>query len=232
MTLLHHIKQHLSAKNVFSLLTLCFFAIQPWNHQAADALWLLLSLASLVYIATKKIQGYDFEIPNQLKVIFGLLTLMPIISVISYLASPLNTLTPDLLEPDSRWLLVIAIIIAMRDLKTGPYWILAMLGAYAISTFISATIETNYLTNLNIRANGDENAVSYGMFNATITIMLFAFLPSVLFKFKELNIKIKYFLKALTILLTLCAGIASLLTGTKAAAILIPTADTVICWLT
>ncbi len=45
-----------SLKTLLALLTLGFFTIQPWHHQAADAIWLILSLISLIFVTYKKNQ--------------------------------------------------------------------------------------------------------------------------------------------------------------------------------
>ena len=211
----------LSLKSLFSLLLVFYFAIQPWNHQLADATWLLLSLFSLVYVATYKLKGLDFNTPKELKTIFWLFSLMPLVSIISYIASPLDTLTPKMLEAETRWLLVIPMIIALRELKMGPYWVLTMLIAYTLSTFTSAFIETQYLSNLRIRANGDENAVSYGMFNATIALLLLSFFVSGFIKHKTFKHRLTIIRVAVFIVFTL-ACLATFLSGSRAATILTP----------
>jgi len=149
---------------------------------------------------------------------------MPLVSILSYLASPLDTLTPKLLEPDTRWLLIIPIILALRDTQIGPKWVLLLITSYAISTFISATIETNYLTNLARRANGDENAVPYGMFNATIALMLLTFFISPYIKQKaNHNNKNKIILtRALLLIIFSLAITSAFLSGTRAAILVLP----------
>ncbi len=231
MTLSHHIKQHLSTKNLLALLALCFFTTQPWDRHLADVFWLLLSLTSLGYVAITKYQGHSFNAQKALKTLLWLFALMPLVSVISYLASPLDTLAPTLLEPDTRWLLIIPIILALRDTQIGPKWVLLLISSYAISTFMSATIETNYLTNLTGRASGDENAVPYGMFNATIALMLLAFFinPHLnkLFRQepnkppKNKNCK-NMIIRSLLLLVFTLSAIATFLSGTRAAVLLLP----------
>ncbi len=229
-TLIQAITQQLSIKNLLGLLALLFFTIQPWDRHIADAFWLLLSLSSLCYIATMKYQGKNLNTPKPLKTLLWLCALMPAVSVISYLASPLDTLTPKLLEPDTRWLLIIPIILALRDTKMGPKWVLLLITSYAISTFISATIETNYLTNLTRRANGDENAVPYGMFNATIALMLLTFFISPYIKEKaNTNNKNKVWLTRAILLIIFSLAITSaFLSGTRAAILVLPVVITLL----
>lgn len=218
------LKNTLQAKTLFGLLNLAFFTTQPWHHQTADAIWLLLSLASLIYIIKLKATNSKPETPKPLKHLLWLFALMPAISILSYLFSPLDTLTPDLLEPDTRWLLIIPIILAMRSSHIGANWILVILSSYAISSFISALIETNYTSNLNVRANGDENAVSFGMFNATIAIMLFAYFISPYCKKITQNINLNLVIRGLIFTLFLFATLAAIFSGTRAALLLLPIA--------
>ena len=223
-TLIQTITQQLPIKNLLGLLALLFFTIQPWDRHMADAFWLLLSLISLCYVATKKYQGQSLNTPAPLKNLLWLCTLVPLVSIISYLASPLDTLTPKLLEPDTRWLLIIPIILALRDTQIGPKWVLLLISSYAISTFISATIETNYLTNPARRANGDENAVSYGMFNATIALMLLTYFISPYVKQKESHYnknKVR-FTRALLLIIFSLATTSAFLSGTRAAILVLP----------
>lgn len=224
MTLLQVTSQQLSTKNLLGLIALCFFAIQPWDRYTADAFWLLLSLVSLLYVLIKKYQGHCLNTPKQLKNLLWLCTLMPAVSVISYLASPLDSLTPKILEPDTRWLLIIPTILALRDAQMSPKWVLLLISSYAISTFILATIETNYLTNLAIRANGDENAVPYGMFNATVALMLLAYFISPYIKQKaNLNSKNKVRVtRALLLIIFSLAITSAFLSGTRAAILVLP----------
>jgi O-antigen ligase len=142
---------------------------------------------------------------------------MPTISLISYFSSDLSTLTPSLLEADLRWLLATPIIITMRDTQISKHWLLAALCAYAISSFSSSFIETLYLSDMRIRANGDENAVPFGMFNATICLMILTFCLYI-HQQKTTNPTLLAIV-ALTALLALCA---TLLTKTRAAVILLP----------
>ncbi len=214
--------QQLTPKNALALLALGFFIIQPWDRYLADAFWLLLSLSSLIYISTKKYQGQSLNTPKPLKKLLWLFTLMPLVSVISYLASPLDALTPKALEPDTRWLLIIPIILAMHNTQIGPKWVLAFIAAYAVSTFTSATIETNYLTHLGARANGDENAVPYGMFNATIALMLLAYFISPYIKnAPQKHHKVKTARTLIFIIFALAVA-AAFLSGTRAAILVLP----------
>ncbi len=218
------ISQQVSIKNLLGLLALLFFISQPWDRHIANGFWLLLSLSSLCYITTKKYQGKSFNTPNPLKNLLWLCALMPAASLISYITSPLDTLTPKLLEPDTRWLLIIPIIVALRDTKMGAKWVLLLISGYAISTFISAAMETNYLTNLARRANGDENAVPYGMFNSTIGLMLLAFFISPYIKQKtnynnKNNVRVT---RALLLTIFTLAITSAFLSGTRAAILVLP----------
>jgi O-antigen ligase len=209
-------------KNLLGLLALCYFAAQPWDRYLADAFWLLLALTSLIYVSTKKYQGYDFNTPKPLKSLFWIFALFPLVSILSYALSPLDTLTPKALEPETRWLLIIPMIVAMRDNQIGPRWILALLTAYAASTFISAGQETHWFSKLYIRANGDENAVPYGMFNATIAMMLLTYFISPYIK-QFCGLKNKRIVIRIVIFIILSLAIvATFLSGTRAAVLLLP----------
>lgn len=215
-------KQSLQIKHLFGLLALSFFITQPWNHQTADAIWLLLSLIALTYVIHLKVSGHNLETPKTLKQLLWLFALMPTISICSYLFSPLDTLTPDLLEPDTRWLLIIPIILAMRHSKIGTYWVLALLSGYAVSAFICAFIETGYGSNLNVRANGDENAVSFGMFSASIAIMLLAYFTSPYSKQISQSIKATLIIRSVIFMLFITSMLTAVFTGTRAAILLLP----------
>ncbi len=212
----------LTLKNTLGVCALGFFAIQPWDRYLSDAIWLLLALISLTYVLTKKYQGHDFNTPKNLQRLFWVFTLFPMISIISYAFSPLDTLTPKALEPETRWLLLIPIIITMREQKIGPNWILVFLAAYAINTFLTAGQETHWFKHINIRANGDENAVPYGMFNATIGLMLLAYVISPYIKQANLKANKIISIRLVISVLIACSFIAAFLSGTRAAILLIP----------
>jgi O-antigen ligase len=222
MDLLKNTALQFNLKNLLGLLALCYFAVQPWDRYLADAFWLLLAFTCLIYVSIKKYQGYDFDTPKPLKNLFWIFTLFPVISILSYALSPLDTLTPKVLEPETRWLLIIPMILAMRDKQIGPKWILALLTAYAASTFISAAQETHWLSRLDIRANGDENAVPYGMFNATIAMMLLTYFISPYIKqlYGQKNKRI--LIRSVILIIFFLAFVASFLSGTRAAALLFP----------
>ncbi len=222
MDLLRITTEQLTPKNLLGLLALCFFTIQPWNRHLADVFWLLLSMISLCYVVSKKYHGHTFNTPKPLKTLLYLCALMPLVSLISFLTSPLDTLELSLLEPDTRWLLIIPVILAMRDTHFGPQWILVLLFSYAISTLISASSEIAYLTHLYKRADGDENAVPYGMFNATVALMLLTYFISPYIK-QITNTKAKVILvRGLVFIVFILASIAAFLSGTRAAVLLIP----------
>ncbi len=229
MTLQFNYKQHITTKNLLAILVLGYFAIQPWDRHFADALWLLLSLASLAYVAAKKYQGQSLNTPKPLKNLLWLFTLMPVVSVISYLASPLDTLTPKALEPDTRWLLIIPITLAMLHTRIGPKYILSFLSIYAVSSFISAITETSYLTQLSSRANGDENAVPYGMFNATVALMLLTYFISHYIKDPK-QTRIRLLRPSIFIAFTLAVA-SAFLSGTRASMLLLPIVITLLYFM-
>jgi len=208
----------------FGLLTLIYFIIQPWLRTTSNDLWLLISLLSLAYIAYLKAtkQNKQLETPNKLKQLFFALSLLPVVSIVSYLDSPLENMTPSQLEPDIRWLLIIPIIITLRATDVGPRWVIACIVGYTLSSFTSAFIETNSLQNLTIRANGDENAVTYGMFNATVTLMALAVFVSAYIKERTHNTIKPIVIRAALILVFTLGIITSFLSSTRAAIILIP----------
>ncbi len=233
MTIIQTTSQGLSVKNLLGLLALLFFIIQPWDRYMADAFWLSLSLSSLFYVTIKKYHGQTLNTPKSLKNLLWLFAAMPLVSTVSYLASPLNTLTPKLLEPDTRWLLIIPTILAMRQAQTGPKWVLVLISAYSVSTFTSATIETNYLTNLASRANGDENAVPYGMFNATIALMLLTYFISPHIK-QKVNYNSKNNIRATRAILLIVFSLATtsaFLSGTRAAILVLPIVITLLYFM-
>jgi len=208
----------------FGLLTLIYFIIQPWFRTTSNDLWLLISLFSLAYIAYLIVskQNKQLETPKRLKQLFFALSLLPLVSIVSYLASPLENMTPSQLEPDIRWLLIIPIIIALRAAEVGPRWIIACIAGYILSSFTSAFIDTNNMQNLRIRANGDENAVTYGMFNATVTLMALAVFVSAYIKNNNHNTIKPIVIRAGLIVIFTLGIIACFLSGTRAAIMLIP----------
>ncbi len=109
----------------------------------------------------------------------------------------------------------------MRDQKVGPFWIITMLAGYAISSFATGFIETNYLSNLRIRANGDENAVSFGMFNATVTLLLLGYFISSFIK-QEFTVNNLKFIRPVVFMLFILSCIATLTSGSRASIVLIP----------
>ena len=215
-------------KHLLGLCTLAFFIVQPWDRLVADSIWLALSAVSFSYIVSLKIRKKNLKTPKQLKNLLWLLAIMPLLSITSYFLSPLNTLTPSLLEPDTRWLLITPIILAMRASNMNSTWVLVQLAGYALSAFAVALAQTDMTHNLHIRAEGDENAVSFGMFNATIAIMLLALLMSPYYKQFTNSTVVKLCLR--TTILTVCALaiIAVALSGTRAALLLLPIAMTVL----
>lgn len=223
MPILNTIKDKQTAllQTLFGGLCLAYFAVQPFNIYTADAIWLALALASLVFVIVKTIRKESFDIPKELRTLLWLCACFPLVSIISYLFTPLDDLTPDRLEPDTRWLLIIPIIIAMRAVRIGPTWIIAFLCTYAFSAFISVSIETHWYSRMDIRADGHENAVPFGMFNATVAGMLLAvlFFP----KLKEMVFPIHTtIIRIIVVIAALAAIIATLLSGTRAAVLLIP----------
>jgi O-antigen ligase len=206
---------------ILGVLCITYFAIQPFSRHIADIFWITLSLTSIAFLIITKIKGQPHNTPKPLKHLLLLCALMPIVSIISYIASPLD-LPINLLEPDLRWWLVIPIILAMRANHIGPVWIISFLVAYSASTFISAGLETNWYTHMTNRANGDENAVPYGMFNSTISALLLVVFVSSYVKQISTSNKMKYTLRGVILAIASLALLAAVASGTRAALILIP----------
>jgi O-antigen ligase len=204
-----------------SLLAL-YFGFQPWNIYIADYFWVTLSLFSIAILIQKKIAGLSLNTPKDLKTILWLFAAMPLVSIISYISSPLDTLRPELLEPDIRWLLIIPIILVFCTLRIKAIWILGFLSIYAISSFISAIQETHYLSKIWIRANGNENAVPFGMFSATISVLLLTFFLSRYIK--EISTRQNHIIviRILVFIMFIMASAVTFLSGTRAAIALIP----------
>jgi len=209
---------------IFGLCTLTYFVLQPWYRENSNTVWLALSLFSLgyiVYLYASK-QKDALKSPKGLKQLLWLCALVPFVSIASFITSPLENLSASRLEPDLRWWLIIPIIIALRASQIGPKWIIACITGYTLSSFASALIETHYLQNLNIRANGDENAVTYGMFNATLALMVLATFISPYIKQGGLNSKSPNIVRGSLLIVFILGVLASFLSGTRAAVILIP----------
>jgi O-antigen ligase len=218
----------LNMKHLLGLLALAFFIVQPWDRLIADSIWLSLSLASLTYCIYLKITHKNTPIPSQLKPFLYLLALMPVISITSYVLSPLDGLSPTLLEPDTRWLLVVPIILAMRACHFNSHWVLCLLASYALSAFTISLMQTDFANNLQLRAEGDENAVSFGMFSATIAIMLLALAMSPYYKQFGNHLTAKLAVRSTLTTLAFLAISAAFFSGTRAALIVLPIAIAVL----
>lgn len=205
-------------------LLVTYFTLQPWFRTLSNDVWFITSIISssyIVYLYISK-QRNLLNLPRQLKQTLWLCTLIPIISIISYLFSPLENLPLSSLEPDSRWLLIIPIIIAFRAANVGPAWIIFSLSAYTLSAFTSSLIETNLFQNLNLRANGDENAVTYGMYNATIAVMILAIFTSSYIKNKFPNLIYRKIIRTTLTGIFVIGSISAFLSGTRASVMLLP----------
>ena len=199
-----------------------YFAIQPFDRHLADIFWIILSLTGMAFLAWARLNKQTLETPKPLQYALWLCAILPVVSIISYLASPITNLPINLLEPDLRWWLIIPIILAMRANGIGPKWLLVFLTTYTLATFISAGLETNWYSNLSIRANGDENAVPYGMFNATIAALLLTLFVSPYIKSQFSSKKITILIRTTILVLCALATLAAIASGTRAALILIP----------
>lgn len=199
-----------------------YFAIQPFDRHLADIFWIILSLTGMAFLAWARLNKQTLETPKPLQYALWLCAILPVVSIISYLASPITNLPINLLEPDLRWWLIIPIILAMRANAIGPKWLLVFLTTYTLATFISAGLETNWYSNLSIRANGDENAVPYGMFNATIAALLLTLFVSPYIKSQFSSKKITILIRTTILVLCALATLAAIASGTRAALILIP----------
>lgn len=206
---------------ILGSLSITYFAIQPFSRHVADVFWIILSFASIAFLIIAKANKQPHNTPKPLQHLLILCAIMPVVSIISFLASPLD-LPINLLEPDLRWWLIIPIILAMRANRIGPFWVIVCLATYAIATFISAGLETHWYTQLNRRANGDENAVPYGMFNSTIAALLLVVFVSPYIKQLFNSSRKKYALRTFILLIAGLALLAAIASGTRAALILIP----------
>lgn len=213
-----------NTQTFFGLLTLIYFVTQPLYRTTSNGLWLSLGLFSLIYIAYlyKSKQQCALSTPRPLKQLLSLCALIPVISIISYITSPIDNLSTSLLEPDTRWILIIPIIIALRAAEVGSKWVIACLIGYILSASISAFQETKYMQNLNIGANGDENAVTFGIFTATTSLMILAiFISPYIKKISPSSPKQRIIRSGLLSIFAL-GVITSFLSGTRAAVLLIP----------
>lgn len=219
-----HVSSLNIAQIILGLLVTAYFALQPWHRTLSNDIWLLTSLFSILYIVYLYVRNQKeaIRLPKPLKQILWVCACVPLISILSYVFTPLDNLPLSVLEPDSRWLLIIPTIVALRAARIGPFWIFFGLIAYIISTFTSAMIETHFFQNLRIRANGDENAVTYGMFNATIAVIILAvFISQYIKQYASQSIQRKL-LRITLIGFFILGVIAAFVSGTRAALIALP----------
>ncbi len=205
---------------IYGVLICGFFLLTPWDRMWAEYLWMVIAIISMGQLVLHKVKKEVMPLPKEFKKLIYIFILIPTVSIISFVFSPLDNLSTELLEPDSRWLLFIPIVIAVYRSQINPNWVLAALVIYCVSAFSKGFIDTNYATELWRRAWGDENPNPFGMFNSMITLMLMAFLLSPGKKTFDQS-KFKYPLIIL-ISISIALGILSTyFTGTRTALFLI-----------
>jgi len=218
--LLEYIKQN-RLLCLLGLLLCSYFTVQPWDRHAADAAWVLISLISAGVIIQKKAKNYSLSTPKELKNIYWVMAAIPVVSIICFITSPLPDLPTRYLEPDIRWFLAIPMIMAFRELKLTPIWILIAFSCYALSSFLTAMLDTQYLSKLTIRIDGDENAVPFGMFTATIALLVLIFFTSEWIKKQFTSKQARLLTRTFLLLLFSALVITTYLSGTRAAFALI-----------
>ncbi len=205
---------------VYGILIIGFFALTPWNRIWAEYIWAILSLISIAHLITDKVNKNRSPAPQEITQLLYILFLIPAISALSYITTPLENLPIGLLEPDIRWLLFIPIVISIYKAQINPTWVLLALMVYCVSAFSKGLIETKFASNLAIRAWGDENPNPFGMFNAMVTLMLSAYLLTPkqrLFK----HSKHKTFIYLSIFICALLGLLSTFFTGTRTALITI-----------
>lgn len=163
-------------KQLFGPLILGFFLLTPWNRIWAEYCFFALFILSSAQLFSLKLNKKTTQIPREAKQRIWIFALIPAASIISYIFSPLDNLSVKTLEPDSRWLLFIPIFIATLHNRLHANWVFTALCIYCISAFSKGLIETKFATELWRRAWGDENPNPFGMFNATVSLMLICYL--------------------------------------------------------
>lgn len=205
---------------LFATLILAFFLFTPWNRMWAEYCFFTLFLASSIQLLTLKATHKTIHIPKEAKKLIWFFILIPSTSIISYIFTPLDNLTTETLEPDSRWLLFIPIFIATLHNRLHPSWVITALAVYCISAFSKGLIETTLATEISRRAWGDENPNPFGMFNAVISLMLMCYLLT------PVNNKPKLTLKGITLMFAISTCIilgiiSTYFTGTRTALFLL-----------
>jgi O-antigen ligase len=176
------LKQNLPTPNIshlYGLLITLFLVVTPWNRIWAEYVWIIIALTAIIQLINHKVTSTPHQaLPKEIVRLNYIFVLIPIVSILSFIFSPLEDLPAKLLEPDLRWLLFIPMVIAIYRSRVNPNWVFIALSLHCISAFSECLVETNFLANLNIRARGDANANPFGMYNAMITLMLASYLLS------------------------------------------------------
>lgn len=176
------VKQNLATPNIshlYGLLITLFLVITPWNRVWAEYIWVIIALTAIIQLISHKVTNTPHQpLPKEIVRLNYILVLIPIVSILSFIFSPLENLSAKLLEPDLRWLLFIPMVIVIYRSRVNPNWVFIALSLYCLSAFSECLVETNFLANLNVRARGDVNANPFGMYNAMITLMLASYLLS------------------------------------------------------
>jgi O-antigen ligase len=213
------VKQSLPTPNIshlYGLLITLFLVVTPWNRIWAEYIWIIIALTATIQIISHKVTSTPHQtLPKEIVRLNYIFVLIPIVSILSFIFSPLEDLPIKLLEPDLRWLLFIPIVIAIYRSRVNPNWVFIALSLYCISAFSECLVETNFLANLNTRARGDVNANPFGMYNAMITLMLASYL---LDSSKEIAPALNKHIFTLILIAIISLGTLSvILTGTRTA---------------
>jgi O-antigen ligase len=213
------LKQNLPTPNIshlYGLLITLFLVITPWNRIWAEYIWIIIALTAIIQLISHKVTSTSHQaLPKEIIRLNYIFVLIPIVSILSFIFSPLEDLPAKLLEPDLRWLLFIPMVIAIYRSGVNPNWVFIALSFYCISAFSECFVETKFLANLNVRARGDVNANPFGMYNAMITLMLASYLLS---SSKEIVPALNKHIFTLILIVIISLGTLSvILTGTRTA---------------
>ncbi|WP_396586878.1 O-antigen ligase family protein [Bermanella sp. R86510] len=204
----------------YALLINLFMAATPWDRLFAETIFFLFSITAVFHLVSQRFYSEYLapKLPSRLKTLIIIIAIIPVVSILSFYTSIFD-LDMSLLEPDSRWLLFIPIIIACYRTSIPKELLILALMVYCISAFIKALCEVDFGERLYVRVRGDENANPFGMYNAAISLMLFGTLLTGIYK--EYQKKTKYLLYTAAGVATLLGVSATLLTGTRTAIILL-----------
>ena len=207
--------------SVYGLLIVCFFLITPWNRIFAEYIWFAIASLSICVLCYQRFnRAISPALPSDIKKINYIVFLIPVISILSFIFTPLDNLSSSLLEPDIRWFLFIPMVIVIFRLGIHPRWVFVAVSAYCLSASTKGIIETELFTSFRGRASGDENPNPFGMFNAMITLMALAYLAHQN-KNKNTNQKINAAIVIALISICILGVVSTLLTGTRTAMILL-----------